>query len=314
MPVIATLLYVVIAGCVIFDDTVSHISNYNGIVSGWGISAIGNNTVAVILNSTIVLLIATLLTFTASHFQLVKEKTLLPLLFFLFFQLITPSLVNQFEPTHILCFVTFMLVGILYACYQENHATEKGFIIALILSAVSFVEAHILYLLPILVVGIIQMQAASLRTFAAMIVGLITPYWIIWGLGIVELSQIDFTALAISLQMPTIGVHLIPIAVVVMIGLITGIGNMYNAFNEKIYTRATNGFINLLSTYIAILLVVDNAHYMQYLPILNGCVALQAGYYFSSHTKRTTTIVYYTLVTLLIGWIGWMYWGNYPFL
>ena len=314
MPVIATLLFVVIAGMMMFDDTVGSVSNYNGIVTGWGISPIHNSMIGVVLNSAIVLLTASLLTYIATHFQLVKEKTLLPLLFFLLFQLLTPALVNQFEPTHILCLVAFTLVGTLYAGYQEKHATEKGFIIAFILSTVSLVEAHILYLLPILVVGIIQIQAASLRTFAAMVVGLITPYWIIWGLGLVELSQFDFSTLAIPLQLPTIDARLLPIAVVVMIGLITGIGNLYNAFNEKIYTRATNGFINLLSSYITILLVIDNAHFIQYLPILNGCVALQACYYFSSHTSRTTSIVYYTLVTLLITWVGWIYWGNYPFL
>ena len=185
---------------------------------------------------------------------------------------------------------------------------------ALIISAVSFVDAHILYILPLLVVGLLQMQAATLRTFAAMFVGLLTPYWIVCGLGIVELSQLDFTTLAIPLQIPSVGLEMIPVGVVLLMGFMTGVGNLYSAFNEKIYTRATNGFINLLSTYTALLLIIDNAHYMQYIPTLIGCVALQASYFFSAHTKRASTITLITLVVLLSAWIGWMYWGNYPFL
>lgn len=188
-----------------------------------------------------------------------------------------------------------------------------GFLIALILSTTSLIDAHIIYLLPILVIGLIQMQASSLRTYAAMLIGLIAPYWITWGLGLIELSQIDMGVLAITPQIPQLHLQLLPVIVVILIGFITGIGNLYSALNEKIHTRATNGFINLLSSYTAILLIVDNANYMQYMPLLNACVALQASYFFNTLTKRTTVISFYTLSILLIGWVSWIYWGNYPF-
>ena len=313
MPIIATLFFVAITGFIMFDDTIDHtIDFYNGIVKGWSISHINNNIIGILLNNSIVLLTAILISHIAVHFRLIKEKTLLPLLFFLLFQLLTPTKVNQYEQANLISFIAILTVAILYSCYQEKHATEKGFIIATILSITSFIDAHILYLLPIIVVGIIQMQATSLRTFAAMIVGLIVPYWIIWGLGIVELSEIDFSALSISLNLPTIDLQILPFTVVIMIGLVTGIGNLYSAFNEKIYTRATNGFVSILSTYITLLLIIDNVHFIQYLPILNGCVALQASYFFSSHTKRTSTITLIALIVVLATWIGWMYWGNYP--
>ena len=312
LPVIVTLFFVAITGSVMFGNIVPQAYSYNGIVEGWSIPAIENNIVGILVNCGIILLTATLLTKMATHFQLVKEQTLLPLLFFVLFQLLIPGLVNQFAPTNAVSLIDFILVGILYTCYQESHATEKGFIIALTLSSLSLVDAHILYFLPILVIGIIQMQVATLRTFAAMLVGLLTPYWLVWGLGIVTLSQLDFTALATPLQMPNMTLSLLPIGVVMLIGFVMGIGNLYNAFNEKIYTRATNGFINLLSTYTAILLIIDNTNCVQYLPILGGCVSLQACYFFSTRTKRASTIALLILVALLVAWIGWMYWGNYP--
>ena len=312
LPIIATLFFVAIVGSVVFGGGVPQAYSFSGIVEGWSIPIIENNIVGILVNSGIILLTATLLTKIATHFQLVKEQTLLPLLFFLLFQLLTPTFINHFEPANILSLILFVLVAILYTCYQENRSTEKSFIIALIVSTLSFVEAHILYLLPILIIGIIQMQAASLRTFAAMIVGLFTPYWIVWGVGWVELSHFDFTTLALSLQIPTIDIQLIPVAVIMFIGFMCGISNLYNAFNEKIYTRATNGFINLLSTYTALLLIIDNTNYLQYLPILCGCVALQTSYFFTTRTKRTTTIALIVLVALVMAWIGWMYWGSYP--
>lgn len=314
LPIITTIFFVVIVGSIVFLGATPQTYNCSGIVEGWSIPVIGNNIVGTLVNSGIILLTATLLTKIATHYQLVKEQTLLPLLFFLLFLSLTSTLINHFEPVNILSLIVFVLVAILYSSYQENRSTEKGFIIALIVSVISFVDAHILYLLPILIVGIIQMQAASLRTFAAMIVGLLTPYWIVWGFGWIELSQLDFTTLAISLQIPPIDIQLIPVAAIMFIGFVCGISNLYNAFNEKIYTRATNGFINLLSTYTALLLIIDNANYIQYLPILCGCVALQTSYFFTTRTKRTHTIVLIVLVTLIMTWIGWMYWGNYPYI
>ena len=312
LPIIVTLFFVAIVGSVVFWGATPQAYSFVGVVEGWSIHIIENNIVGILVNSGIILLTATLLTKIATHFQLVKEQTLLPLLFFLLFQLLTPSFINQFEPANILSLIVFVLVAILYTCYQENRSTEKNFIIALIVSTLSFVDAHILYLLPVLIIGIIQMQAASLRTFAAMIVGLLTPYWIVWGLGWVDLAHFDFTTLAISLQIPRIDIQLIPIATVMLLGFVMGIGNLYNAFNEKIYTRATNGFVNILSTYTALLLIVDNVNYTHYLPILCGCVSLQTSYFFTTRTKRTSTIALIVLVALIMSWIGWIYWGNYP--
>ena len=313
LPVVATLFFVAIIGFLMFEGVTPQISSYKDIIEGWNVPFIENTFWGILLNGAIVILTAIWLTKMSSLFQLIKENTLLPLLFFLLMQALFPCLVNQFEPINGISLIVFILVGILYTCYQQTHATEKGFIMALIISAVSFVDAHILYILPLLVVGLLQMQAATLRTFAAMFVGLLTPYWIVCGLGIVELSQLDFTTLAIPLQIPSVGLEMIPVGVVLLMGFMTGVGNLYSAFNEKIYTRATNGFINLLSTYTALLLIIDNAHYMQYIPTLIGCVALQASYFFSAHTKRASTITLITLVVLLSAWIGWMYWGNYPF-
>ncbi len=315
MPMIVTLLFVTIIGInAISGECDTLIFQGKGIITGWGIPMIENPTVGVLINGIVILLIASIITIFTSLFKMVKEKTLLPLLFFLLFQLLTPQTINSFNPAYITTLIAMLLVGALYTCYQNNQAVEKGFLIGIIISATSFIDAHILYLIPILIVGFVQMQASSLRTYAAMLVGLITPYWIIGGLGLIELSQIDFTVLAISPQMPSMSIYTLPVAIVMLMGFVIGIGNMYNALNEKIYTRATNGFINILSTYIAILLIIDNVHCWQYWPLLNGCVALQASYFFSTHTKRTSILTFYILTTLILAWVCWMQWGNYPLL
>ncbi|MBQ2980020.1 MAG: hypothetical protein IJE18_07930 [Bacteroidaceae bacterium] len=307
IPIIATLLYVAFVGYMILDGTTISSVDGSGIVKGWGISAWGNNTAMLLINNGLILLSAIFITYIALRFRLFKEKSLLPLHFFLIFQILTPQLVGNLFTPNITALISMGLIAILYSSYQENNSTEKGFLIALILSATSLIDAHILYLLPILIVGFIQMQSSSARTYAAMIIGLITPYWIVWGLGIVPLSQFDFAQLAIIPQLPVADKTLISTLIVLLLGLILGFANLANTYNEKIHTRATNGFINILSVYTALLLIIDNTHYTTYLPLLNMAVALQTAYYFTSQQGRLIRIFFFILSIALIAWGVWLY-------
>lgn len=308
IPTIVALLFATVVGCMVWNSTSIAIATHPTMVVGWELPQIESTYTALLLNNLFVILAAILLTFIASHYRLVKETSLLPMMFFTLFQLLSPSLINQYETANITTIVVLFLISILYTCYQENHTTNKGFLIALLLSIISFIEPHILYLLPIFILGFVQMQAASLRTFAAMIIGLITPYWIICGWGILEWDQLNFDSLSISMQWPPIGLYLLPIAAVILLGFVSGTSNLYNALNEKIHTRATNGFINILSIYITLLMLIDNAHYNFYLPILNSCVALQLTFTFSINTKRMSRILFYMLAILLTAWVIWTYW------
>ena len=277
-----------------------------GVASGLTLPAVGG-VASILINAVTILLTAVLINNIAIRYNLVKERTLLPALFFLLFQLLNTTLTKGLFIGNVTTLIVIVTVIILYSCYQMKFSTEKGFLIAIILSLSSLCEARILYLLPLIMVGFVQMQAASWRTFAAVVVGLITPYWIVCGMGWVECSSLDFATLLPQFNFSAITVAHIPVIVTIIIGFVVGCFNLSYALNEKIHTRAMNGFVNLLSVYTTLIMLIDNGHYTHYLPLLNASVALQATYFFTTLRNRTTAIIFYTITTLLIAGVIYQY-------
>ena len=279
---------------------------YNGIITAGEITY--NGIGSIIINVVIMIFISIILSYLSQQHDLSKEDNLLPIQFFLFFQLLTPTLIYQNSIYNLTTLLTLILITLLYSCYQQdNRVVEKSFILSFIISIISVFEAHIIFFLPLFFIGMIQMQAASARSIAAMIVGLITPYWIIWGMGWIDATQIDFSVLSITLQQPVFSWNVVACISVMTIGLFMGMGNLVNALNENIKTRAKNGFINIVSVFTALLMIFDNSRYTMYLPLLNSCVALQACYFFTSRQGRVYNIIFYLLILLLLAYTTWIY-------
>lgn len=279
-----------------------------GLLSDSFMPNVNNGTMPFIINLFIIILTALLFNRLAVQFQLVKEQTLLPAAFILLFQTLNPGLINSIAPQNFATLIVGAIFFILYTCYQQKRATEKSFIIGLLFAFTALFYARILYLLPIFLLGMYQMQTGSIRTFAATLVGLVTPYWIVWGIGWGDALQFSSTNFAISLQIPTFTWQMIPAIFVMLLGLIAGMVNLINNYNENIKTRAMNGFVNILSVYTALLMIIDNSHYTTYLPLLNCVVTLQLSYLFTSQHSRLYNILFFTLITLLLGSQVWMFW------
>lgn len=294
-----------IVGGMFINSSQPVIYHNTGVIEGL-IAPFETSGIAILLaNAVTTILTALVVGKTASQFQLVKDTTLLPYSFILLLQLLNPQLISHIAPQNVVTLVISIIFFILYSSYQQKVATQKGFVIGLLFAITALFYARVLYLLPIFILGLVQMQALSLRTLASMVVGFITPYWILWGIGWVDASQFTLTHLAIPLHLPILAV---PAILVMILGLLAGTTNLINNYNENIKTRAMNGFVNLLSVYAAILMIIDNAHYTAYLPLLNCAVALQISCMFATQHKRVYKILYFALIVALLGYQTWIYW------
>ena len=96
------------------------------------------------------------------------------------------------------------------------------------------------------------------------------------------------------------------IVLTALLGLFSGTTILYTSFNEKRQIRAYNGFVNLLSVYTALLLILDYTHYSYYLPILNAAVSMQAAFFFTNNGNRKPgVILFYLILTLYIALFIW---------
>lgn len=267
-----------------------------------------NGILSLTLNAAIIVLTGILLTRLNTLFPLIKEHTSLPTAFFLLLEMSNISSFSHFSAANLCAFAICICIFILYSCYQQGKSPEQSFIIALLFSILSLFYAHILYLLPIFILGFHQMRSLSIHTIAAIIIGLITPYWIIYGFGCAEYTQLNRSSLALDVQWIKLSIDTVPIIFVLLLGLFTGTINLLNAHTEKIQTRAYNGFINLLSVYTAILICIDYEQLEIYLPILNISVSLQAAYYFANKRNKINIILFYSIIILLLVWQIWTFW------
>lgn len=259
-------------------------------------------TLSRIVNTLLILSGGILLLRINARFSLIRKHTLLLLIFFLLLELSTPQLTRLCNG-NILALVLLSTLLLLFHTYQQEHA-QPAFLIIGILSLCTLFCTASFYYIPLYIIGFAQLRYISPKSLLGGLVGFITPFWILTGLGIIPLSQLaglfTFSSWGMPDVLPCSYTQLSIIALTAALGLFSGVATLHSTFNEKRQIRACNGFINLLSVYTAILLFLDFKNYMLYLPVLNTAVSIQAAFFFTNYTKRWTALLFYLVMAAYI--------------
>ena len=113
-------------------------------------------------------------------FVIIKEKTTMPFLLFLFLNSVNPD----FYPLHPISFAVFLLIATLFelfGSYQNPNAFNKMFNVMVYLSAGSLICPYLLWFIPVFWVGMYKFKILNGRTFAASLLGLFTTCWFVLG-------------------------------------------------------------------------------------------------------------------------------------
>ena len=261
-----------------------------------------------LLNALFVLVGGVLLLRINNRFSLIQRHTLLPFLFFLLFELVSPSL-TLLGDGNVTAVVLLLLCILFFHAYQSEKA-QPAFLIMFTLALCTLFCTRYIYYVPLFLIGFAQMRCLSIKSLLGALVGLITPFWIGVGLDWIPASQLtrllpdfDFT---IPQSIPYDNPQLWIVVLTALLGLFSGTTMLYSTFNEKRQIRAYNGFTNLLSVYAALLLIVDYRNYTLYLPVLNAAVAMQAASFFTNNGgKKPAVISFYLVLTLYIALFLW---------
>ena len=228
----------------------------------------------------------------------------------------------SYSETHIASIPIFSVVGSLFpvpfALMQRKHngcGSNDDFVFfflglsARIISLCTLFCPEFAYYIPLFIIGFAQIRYFTLKSLLGAFIGFATPFWILIGIGIMPFSGLsalipDFT-FHIPETLPFNDPQFWTIVLTALLGLFSGTTTLYTTFNEKRQTRAYNGFINLLSVYSAILLIIDYRNYTLYLPVLNMAVAMQAAFFFTNNTKKYGVVLFYLILTLYTGLFVW---------
>ena len=208
-----------------------------------------------------------------------------------------PEITGTWHHGNLLALAVVFGLHILYASYEKRR-TERFMLVAAIIAAGGLLNVAFLYTLIPIALATVQLRQMTFKTLLALALGTVLPYWLAVGLGLVPLEALRIPVVQplLSLSPEAFAPHLIAAAVALAIGIVAVALNFLHLVKYKQQLRVYNGVTLVLMLYAALMMVVDGANSLTYLPLLNAMVALQVAHaYRASEALRR-----YIFVILII--------------
>ncbi len=253
--------------------------------------------------------LAWLMVFLNTRFNLLRDITRLFAGMFMVIQCATPEVMCRLNTGTVVALAVCLSLIPLYSSYNKPSYTRFTFLAFLLLSAGALTEYALVAYIPLLLMGMGQMRIFTPRTAVAALLGVVTPWWILWAFGAISFSPFpapDFTSITAVLS-PAHSLQLIVTTVAtIATGLTLGIINLVKVFSYNSRSRSYNGFITLLLFASCLLPVIDYTNIPAYLTLLNVATAYQCAQFFVINSRsRSAYIVILSLVALYAALYLW---------
>lgn len=157
---------------------------------------------------------------------------------------------------------------ILFGCYRKPNATQELFKIATILSLGSMIQYAFIFLIPVYVIGAILMKCLRFKGILAIGMGLIAPYWVGIGLGVIPFDAFTmptFTNLFDGYA--TKGVlfaGMLSIGCTTLLWVILALYNGVKLYAGNTKRRLENTVINVLGVVTTLCMLIDFNNLLAY--------------------------------------------------
>ncbi|MGM9852630.1 MAG: hypothetical protein ACI30N_01500 [Muribaculaceae bacterium] len=236
-------------------------------------------------------------------FSLLQRQSTLDTTYFLAMSLSMPSLLLNFNTGSLLALTVLVCLLLLYTTYASPASTRRVFLIFLILSAMSMTQYCYLVYVLVFIVGVIQMRIFSGRTLVACLLGLVTPWWILGAVSLVEPVHVSFPDLSTFLTAFSFTSNLkliVTVAFVALLLIIGWVGCIPQMLAYNAHRRAYNGVLSLISLMSLLAVFCDFANFMAYVPLLAVCASLHLGRIFSRGATKGGNIVATVIIVLFV--------------
>ena len=239
-------------------------------------------------NVACIIVAGSLLYFLNKSFSFIRAVTTINVSVFMMLEAACPYLTAGSPKGPLMSLVMLASAFILFSSYNRRNAQRSIFITFAILMLGSVIHYACLYLIPVFMLGFMQMRVMNIKGFLAMGVGLITPLWIMLGSGLVAPEELSLPVMQNVWTMLSDHESWSLLAVVVasallLVGLM--IVNLIQIYSYKTQIRAYNGFFSVLSVATMIMMAADYGNILSYLPVLNCCLAVQVAHTFTISTN-----------------------------
>ncbi len=254
---------------------------------------------------------ALLATITAGAFLLNRQynfirstQPVLPAMF-LVLAASNPWITDYLSSSTLICFVNLLSLSVLFGCFRQRNATQQMFVIGTFFSIGSMCQyAFLPYIIPY-AVGAIIMKAFRLKEFLAMGMGILAPYWVGIGMGIIPLENFkmpEFTDLFNGFaQARELFVLMLSIGIAIFCGFILALNNSIKLYAGNSRVNALNMTITLVGLTSTLCIIIDFSNMMAYIATLYFSVAVQVANLCALWTIRREWLVVFIPSLVYIG-------------
>ncbi|MGM9700513.1 MAG: hypothetical protein ACI3YX_03705 [Prevotella sp.] len=205
------------------------------------------------------------------------------------------------------CFAAFHTI--LFHAYQDKQAMGTVYYAFCFIGIASLPFVQALWLVPVLwVLLTTKVLAMSGKTFAASLLGILTPYWIggtyyIYRYGLQAVAD-HFAALARFSPLCQIGSLTLPqlltLSLVAILGMVGIVHFLRTSYRDKIRTRMIYEYLMVLEAALVVYIVLQPQFADQLLPALIVTTAPLIGHYAALSEGRMANIAFIAIVALLV--------------
>ena len=244
-------------------------------------------TVAIIINVVLMLGLMTLMVLLNRRHNILRAVTYLDVGLVALMQAAVPVTLDNLNGGLLVAPVILLCMHRMFEAYADGHDMRGVFLSFLLLSAGASVDYAFVLFIPALWLMLAQMRIFTLRAVLASVMGIVTPWILLFGFGLVSPDDMALphirSIFSVSqwLERPVLITAAAGFTALLLIGSV-----MLNVLKTIAYNaraRAFNGALNLISAFAILAMVVDFGNLGAYLPLLNVCAAYQLTHYFVNY-------------------------------
>ena len=203
----------------------------------------------------------------------------------------------------VMLIVNLICLDIIMKAYNAENATTSIFAVATYLSLGSMVQYAFLALMIVYPIMALMAKIFRVKEIVAYIMGLVAPYWVALGLGLISFS--DFRMPQFLVNLPNAdGNYLlmvfISLCTLALVGLMMMLNNAMLIYAGNMRVRTFNNMINLLGFACGIFMLADFDNFGAYASSFCFAVSVQISNFFAMRRIPQSPVWFWGLLSLFI--------------
>ncbi len=234
-------------------------------------------------------------------FNVFRSMTSLFIAFYAMMQLASPDLLTQFYTGTMLALVVPACMLLLFSCYRQPENTRRIFLISFLLSAFTATQYCYALYIPAFLLGFGQMAIFNRRTLSAALMGMLTPWILFLGFGIISPSDLQWPQLSMifaEIDIEGALIFAVCLGVTTLLLLLSYTFNVIRTIAYNARARAVNGAFTVVALVTLVAMCVDYRNIFSYIPMLNFCAAMEMTHYFSTHRANKSYLVIFSILAV----------------